>query len=151
MASITLLSPVYYVHHQQLFYGHRSINDHFSDGSPLEKLAYDVINDDVDVLNFEPMLIKKVNGKRFVIDGNRRLFVYKQLHECGCDVGFVPVQFTTRPEHRVLVRPDEGVQIGVRGRGNAAVEREIWRLARVDKPTPSDKLSAFFHQLAVRR
>ena len=123
--------PVHFCRLRSLYYGHRTIKDHFSDGSPLEELAFEIVAGDVETEDMDPLVVQKIDGKRFVIDGNRRLCVFLTLKDWGYDVGRVPVVYTRRSEDRVLVEEDEGSTVRIRGRGSNEVEREIRRNARI--------------------
>ena len=121
---------VHYVHPRYLFFGHRSVSDHFSDGSPLEHLAFDLVAGNADVDEMEPIVVQRINSKRFVVDGNRRVCVFDHLRvACRYDVGKVPVVYASHSSSRVLVGEDKGHRVRIRGRGTEKVESEIERMA----------------------
>ena len=109
-----------------LFFGHYTINDHFQNNQPLENFAYDVVRGYDD---FEPLLVKNIWGKRFVVDGNRRLFVLREIMDY-LDDDRVEVTYTNRYQDRVLVDFHDGYDVEVRRRGTQYVRSAIQNAAR---------------------
>ena len=104
-----------------LFFGHSTINDRFQNNAPLEDVVYDLVRGNCDV---EPLRVRNISGKFFVVDGNRRLFVLRHIRSYLNDPK-VRIVFSNHHEDRVMVHHSEGQDVAVRGRGTHNVRAAI--------------------------
>ena len=137
-------------HVEQLKFGNRSISDHFTNGDRLDVLAKDIMYGKTTAQRMPPLEVKLRDGHPHVVDGNRRLKVYKSLADAEFGLGKIPVKCTEDPKARVLVRPGEGDEIDVRGGGDPSelirMEKDTYDMLPFLWDVPEHKREGIFNQ-----
>ena len=110
---------------------HDSIQYKFTDGRTLTETFRQLLRKVTPIENIPKMELMPNKGKWFVVRGNRRLFVYKELEKRN---QIEQVQVTKRIFNRELfdkqyTSSNEGRSVKIRGRGLEAVMQdfnEVW-------------------------
>jgi len=95
-----------------------SISEEFGrdNSETLERTFEELINGETDVTDIRPMTVVLVNGLYWVTSGNRRLYVFKKLEECG---RINSVQVNVKPVnmgmfHKIKTTKNEGTSVTIR-------------------------------------
>ena len=83
------------LHVADICFSKKVISKHFDNGSSLKQLCWELIYDKIVSPHqlFMNIWVVKKNGRWIVVDGNRRLFVWKFMHNRGMlnHEGYIPV------------------------------------------------------------
>eukprot|EP00928_Gymnodinium_smaydae_P085141 TRINITY_DN6847_c0_g2_i1.p1 TRINITY_DN6847_c0_g2~~TRINITY_DN6847_c0_g2_i1.p1 ORF type:complete len:402 (-),score=43.53 TRINITY_DN6847_c0_g2_i1:131-1336(-) len=98
----------------KIFFTHDSINKRFSCGRFVCRTFEQLLYDEIDIDDIPSMIVTKQDGKYWTFTGNRRLWVFRKLHERGV-IDRIDVQVTDQrvPQRRMTTR-NGGVSVRVR-------------------------------------
>ena len=116
-----------YMRPSDIRFTHDSIQYNFRDGRTLTDTFRQLLRKSTPIDNIPKMEVMQYGGKWFVVRGNRRLFVLKELEKRN-QIAQVQVRkknFDSGLFHNQYTSPNEGRSVKIRGRAREAVEREF--------------------------
>ena len=106
---------------EDIRYSQNSISDCFGDGRSFVSLCRDLLSGRVTVNSLPRISVIHHDGNWMAIDGNRRLFVLKRLHDNGrLGRDTIPVQMGYLGKH---ITATDGLSVEIRG--NPSIEFEL--------------------------
>ncbi|XP_033760490.1 uncharacterized protein LOC117342441 [Pecten maximus] len=124
MASVQRVRP------SALRYTHDSISCRFSNGCGLEETFRQILYDEVSVSSLPYLEVMPYDNEWFVVRGNRRLYVLKQLESAG-KISTVSVKYLSFESYHFYNQySTENSGRSVRIRGNPSLAGEFGRIKR---------------------